>query len=587
MPLQFSKPARKHRPRLLLLVLGAMLLVSALPLGLYHFQVLRLSQEKLTDTESVQQTELTRSVGQEIQLFDVNLYQQLISERQILALTGLLDRVNDPVRAPQVTRLLENFVASNPNILYLTAVGTDAKGGGAGNFRADQDPFVGKALQRAFSACLQSVVFRSEPLALGPDNRPAFVMAIPLEVSEQFSGMLAAVVSLDSVLRRLEETSVRGRTVFVVDHSGHVIAHPNTRRFVPGTDLRSSYIVAQASGLPKDLRTTATVQRFSDIEEGQKAELIGTFSTIPDLGWTVIAQRSLEQARDDAGVRELNAQALTFVLVVTAAAVVLGYLFAVGISTPIRALAASTRAISRGEFHERAPVRGAAEISELAQTFNNMAGDIESFVARLKQAAEENRELFLGSIRMLAAAIDEKDPYTRGHSDRVAKYSVMIGQQLGLSPEELDRLRISALLHDVGKIGVDDRVLKKPGALTAEEFQIMKQHPSKGANIMRPVSQLKDMLPGIELHHEHMDGRGYPYGLKGEEIPLMARIISVSDTLDAMTTNRPYQSAKEIDDALQVIGKVAGSKFDLRVVEALEAVVQSGKLRTAPALVEV
>jgi len=587
MPLQQRKSARKHRPRLLLLVLGAMLLVSALPLGLYHFQVLRLSQEKLTDTESVQQTELTRSVGQEIQLFDVNLYQGLISERQILALTGLLDRVNDPVRGPQVTRLLENFVASNPNILYLTAVGTDAKGAGAGNFRADQDPFVGKALQRAFSACLQSVVFRSEPLALGPENRPAFVMAIPLEVGEQFSGMLAAVVSLDSVLRRLEETSVRGRTVFVVDHSGRVIAHPDTRRFVPGTDLRSSYIVAQASGLPKDLRTTATVQHFSDIEQGHKTELIGTYSTIPDLAWTVIAQRSLEEARDDAGVKELNAQALTFVLVVTAAAVILGYLFAVGISTPIRALAASTRAISRGEFHERAPVRGAAEISELAQTFNNMAGDIESFIARLKQAAEENRELFLGSIRMLAAAIDEKDPYTRGHSDRVAKYSVMIGQQLGLSAEELDKLRISALLHDVGKIGVDDRVLKKPGALTAEEFQIMKQHPSKGANIMRPVAQLKEMLPGIELHHEHVDGKGYPYGLKEADIPLMARIIAVSDTLDAMTTNRPYQSAKEIGDALQVIRKLAGSKFDLKVVAALEAVVQTGKLRLAPVLVEV
>ena len=587
MPLQQSKPARKHRPRLLLLVLGAMLLVSALPLGLYHFQVLRLSQEKLTDTESVQQTELTRSVGEEIQLFDVNLYQQLISERQILALTGLLDHVNDPVRGPQVTRLLENFVASNPNILYLTAVGTDAKGAGAGNFRADQDPFVGKALQRAFSACMENVVFRSEPLALGPENRPAFVMAIPLEVGEQFSGMLAAVVSLDSVLRRLEETSVRGRTVFVVDHSGRVIAHPDTRRVVPGTDLRSSYIVAQASGLPKDLRTTATVQRFIDTEGGQKAELIGTYSTIPDLAWTVIAQRSLEEARDDAGVKELNAQALTFVLVVTAAAVILGYLFAVGISTPIRALAASTRAISRGEFHERAPVRGAAEISELAQTFNNMAGDIESYIARLKQAAEENRELFLGSIRMLAAAIDEKDPYTRGHSDRVAKYSVMIGQQLGLSPEDLDRVRISALLHDVGKIGVDDRVLKKPGALTAEEFQIMKQHPSKGANIMRPVAQLKDMLPGIELHHEHIDGKGYPYGLKAEEIPLMARIIAVSDTLDAMTTNRPYQSAKEIDDALLVIRNLAGSKFDLKVVEALEAVVQAGKLRLAPVLVGV
>ncbi len=587
MPPERGKSSRMRRPRLLFLVLGAMLLVSVLPLGLYHFQVLRLSQEKLTDTESVQQTELTRSVGEEIQLFDANLYQQLISERQILALTGLLDHIEDPVRAPQVTRLLENFVASNPNTLYLTAVGTDGKGAGAGNFRADQDPFVSKELQRAFSACIQSVVFRSEPLALGPENRPAFVMAIPLQVSDQFSGMLAMVVSLDSILRRLEETSVRGRTVFVVDHSGRVVAHPDTRQVVPGTDLRSSYIVAQATGLPKDLRTTATVQRFSSVENGHNTELIGTYSTIPDLAWTVIAQRGLEEARDDAGVKELNAQALTFVLVVTGAALILGYLFAVGISTPIRALAASTRAISRGEFHERAPVRGAAEISELAQTFNNMAGDIETFIDRLKLAAEENHELFLGSIRMLAAAIDEKDPYTRGHSDRVARYSVLIGQQLGLSPEELDKLRISALLHDVGKIGVDDRVLKKPGALTAEEFEIMKQHPSKGANIMRPVAQLKDVLPGIELHHEHINGKGYPYGLKGDEIPLMARIIAVSDTLDAITTNRPYQSAMDTEAALEIIRKVAGTKFDQKVVEALVRIVDSGKLRIAPALVEV
>jgi HD-GYP domain-containing protein (c-di-GMP phosphodiesterase class II) len=588
MPATDSKIIASHRPRLLLLVLGAMLLVSVLPLGLYHRQVLQLSQEKLTDTESVQQTEVTRSVGEEVQLFDANLYQQLISGRQILALTGLLDQVDDPAHAPQVTRLLENLVASNPNILYLTAVGKAAKGTGAGNIRADQDPFVGKALQRAFSACLQSVVFRSEPLALGPDNRPAFVMAIPLHVAGQFDGMLAAVVSLDGILSRLQETSVRGRTVFIVDHNGHVIVHPDTRQVVPGSDLRtSSYIVAQMTLIPKDLRTTETVQHFNTVENGKNAEMIGTYSTIPDLGWAVVAQRSLEKARGDAGVNELNAQALKFVMVVTFAALVLGYLFAVGISTPIRALASSTRAISRGEFHERATIRGAAEISELAQTFNNMADDIESFIARLQQAAQENRDLFLGSIRMLAAAIDEKDPYTRGHSDRVAKYAVMLGQQMGLSAEDLDRLRIASLLHDVGKIGVDDRVLKKPGALTPEEFVIMKQHPTKGANIMRPVAQLKDMLPGIELHHEHVDGRGYPYGLKGEDIPLMARIIAVADTLDAMTTHRPYQTALELSDALRHIRKVAGTKFDLRVVDALESVVQSGQLRLTNLLVEV
>src|SRR6201988_1703401 len=216
-----------------------------------------------------------------------------------------------------------------------------------------------------------------------------------------------------------------------------------------------------------------------------------------------------------------------------------------------------------------------------------MAGDIEQFIDQLRQAANQNHELFLGSIRMLAAAIDEKDPYTRGHSGRVAKYSVIIGKQLGLQEVELEKIRISALLHDVGKIGVDDRVLKKPGALTPEEFTLMKQHPMKGANIMRPVSQLKNMLPGIELHHEHMDGRGYPYGLTAPEIPLMARIIAVADTLDAMTPNRPYQSAMDIEFALGKIKALAGSKFDAVVVNALDAAVNAGRLRLSAVEVQV
>jgi putative nucleotidyltransferase with HDIG domain len=223
----------------------------------------------------------------------------------------------------------------------------------------------------------------------------------------------------------------------------------------------------------------------------------------------------------------------------------------------------------------------------LAETFNHMAGDIEEFVEQLKQAADQNHELFLGSIRMLAAAIDEKDPYTRGHSGRVAKYSILIAQQLGLASVELEKIRISALLHDVGKIGVDDRVLKKPGALTPEEFELMKQHPSKGANIMRPVAQLKEMLPGIELHHEHVNGGGYPHGLQGDEIPLMARIIAVADTLDAMTTNRPYQTAMDLEFAMNRIQTLANTKFDAAVVDALSRAVRAGKIRLSATLVEV
>ena len=586
---------RSGRVRILWLVLGALLLVSALPIGLYHIQVLQLSQEKLVDTEKVQQTELTRSLAQEIQLFESNLTQQLITERQILALAGLIDDVEDPAAEPKVTSLLQYFVESNRNtFIYLTAVGKSGKGTSAsqGNFQAEKDPFVARALQRAFVTCLQSqqlqvVKFRSDPLALAPEDRPAFVVAVPLkDVNDNFTGMLAAVVSLAPILHRLQDASVRGRTVFVVDHGGHIVAHPDVKNFVPGADASGNSLVAQVKALPQELRSTETI-RFTETDKKNSIEMIGTYSTFPEVNWAVIEQRRLDQAQSDTGVTELNKQALAFVTVVILAAILVGYFFAVGISGPIRGLAASTRAISRGEFHQRSPVRGALEISELAENFNKMAGDIEEYIERLKEAAEENRELFIGSIRMLAAAIDEKDPYTRGHSGRVAKYSTLIGQELALSAEELDKLRISALLHDVGKIGVEDRVLKKPGALTPEEFGLMKQHTVKGANIMRPVSQLKEILPGIELHHEHVDGRGYPYGLQGQQIPLMARIIGVADTLDAMTTNRPYQSAMDLDYAMDRIRALAGSKFDAVVVNALESAVNAGKLRLSAVEVHV
>jgi putative nucleotidyltransferase with HDIG domain len=586
---------REGRVRILWLVLGALLLVSALPIGLYHRQVLRLSQDKLVDTERVQQADVTRSLAQDVELFDSNITQQLVSERQILALTGLIQDVEDPVAEPKVTRLLENFVDSNRNtFIYLTAVGKSGKGTSAsqGNFRAQQDPFVAKALQRAFITCLQSqqlhqVKFRSDPLALAPDDQPAFVVAVPLNFDDQFTGMLAAVVSLRPISQRLQDASVRGRTVFLVDHRGHIVAYPDSKEFTPGEDVsNTSALVAAVKALPQELRNTETM-RFTRKVKNRPVEMIGTYSTFPDVNWAVVAERSLAQARADAGVGELNRQAFAFVSVVVLITVLFGYFFAVGISKPVRSLAASTRAISRGEFHQRSPVGGAAEISELAENFNKMAGDIEEYIEKLKEAAEENRELFIGSIRMLAAAIDEKDPYTRGHSGRVAKYSTLIARELGLSADDLDKLRISALLHDVGKIGVDDRVLKKPGSLTAEEFTLMKQHTVKGANIMRPVSQLKEMLPGIELHHEHIDGRGYPYGLSGQQIPMMARIISVADTLDAMTTNRPYQSAMDIEYALGKIKALTGTKFDIVVVNALEAAVNSGKLRLSAVEVRV
>ncbi|HEV2342051.1 MAG TPA: HD domain-containing phosphohydrolase [Candidatus Acidoferrales bacterium] len=576
-----------RRLKILWIVLGALLLTSALPLWLYHRQVLQLSETKLQDTERLQQSEITRSLASEILQFESNLQEQLVSQRQMLALTGWIQDPSDPVHAPQLSRMLQTFAENNSDILYVTAVGKDAKGESAGSVRADQDPFVDAALKRAFTASVQGVISVSGAFALGSKNRPAMVISVPLQMSDgQFTGMLAAVVSLEHVLERIRDASVRDRIVFVVDGDGRVVVHPDSADMVPGRDLNTNPLVNQFVHLPREMRSTETTQ-FTVDEKSNLVEMIGTYSPIQELHWAVIAQRSLAKARVDAGVQELNGQATRFVIAVTLIALLVGYLSALGITRPIQGLVHSTRAIARAEFHQRAEVHGAAEISELAETFNNMAGDIEKYIDRLQLAANQNRELFMGSIRMLAAAIDEKDPYTRGHSGRVAKYSLLIGQELGLDAEALDKLRISALLHDVGKIGVDDHVLKKPGKLTEEEFELMKQHPVKGANIMRPVAQLRDVLPGIELHHERLDGRGYPYGLAGDQIPMMARIIAVADTLDAITTNRPYQSAMDLDYAMDRIKQLAGAKFDPSVVKAIETAVATGKLRLSATLVEV
>ena len=143
----------------------------------------------------------------------------------------------------------------------------------------------------------------------------------------------------------------------------------------------------------------------------------------------------------------------------------------------------------------------------------------------------------------------------------------------------LEIVRVSAQLHDAGKIGIEDRILKKPGALTPEEFDIMKTHTTKGANILRPVAQLKDMIPGIELHHESLDGRGYPRGLQDAEIPLLPRIIAVADTFDALTTNRPYQQAHDPEAALRIIHNLSGKRLDPTAVAALAAIYQRGEIR--------
>lgn len=175
---------------------------------------------------------------------------------------------------------------------------------------------------------------------------------------------------------------------------------------------------------------------------------------------------------------------------------------------------------------------------------------------------EELRSLFVGTVQALTATVDAKDPYTRGHSDRVAHLGRELARAAGLDEEQIERVFLAGIVHDVGKIGVPEAVLRKPGRLTDGEFQFIKQHPIIGFNILHDVPQMEDLLPGVLHHHERWDGRGYPHGLAGEEIPLFGRILGLPDAFDAMSSNRAYRPAMPREKVLDEIRKCAGAQFD-------------------------
>jgi putative nucleotidyltransferase with HDIG domain len=176
-------------------------------------------------------------------------------------------------------------------------------------------------------------------------------------------------------------------------------------------------------------------------------------------------------------------------------------------------------------------------------------------------------------VKSMVMAIEAKDKYTRGHSDRVSKLSLQLAREMGLKTEALNTLQWAAILHDLGKIGTPGTILNKNGRLSDDEFSAIQEHPVKGAEILKPIPQLADALPIIRHHHEHYNGKGYPDGLAGEDIPLLARVISVVDTYDAITSDRAYRAAQPHDKAMAIIADVAGTQLDPGVVSAFQEMV--------------
>jgi HD-GYP domain-containing protein (c-di-GMP phosphodiesterase class II) len=312
--------------------------------------------------------------------------------------------------------------------------------------------------------------------------------------------------------------------------------------------------------------------------------MLGTFIRVADdSGWGVVAQ--IDEAKAYAGANAMRRNSIVVVGLVSLLALGLGMWLSGEITRPIRILRDAALQLARGDFKTRVNVTARNEVGTLADSFNVMGERIERAVEEIREAANTNRELFIGTIRMLANAIDAKDPYTRGHSERVAYYSTVVAKQLGMSDAEIENVHLSGLIHDVGKIGIEDRILRKPSALTDDEYEIMKQHPTKGAQILDAVPKLKALAgPGL-MHHENVDGSGYPDGLKGDEIPFLGRMVSVADAFDAMTTDRPYSKAMTFEAAVARLQFLSGKKFDPQCVDAMARAVGSGELTSAKARV--
>src|SRR5438552_3633645 len=564
-------PQEKSRPRLVWTLLGAMVLVGLVPLVISHYFLIDINRESLETLEKKYLTRSAVSIATDIQNLIASNTQQL---NKIAGSIHVMKRALPPDTDPfgYIARrgVITDYISSDSDLLALRIV--DAAGEGAEAKPPQLDRSILQELDLTRTAAMRGQVSTGTFQYVSSINQPAVVIAVPVIDQGKVIGVVEGLVSLRRVTERIRDEGRGDVTVFLVDRNGRVLIHSEPSVDVRRPDFSSLKIVGEFKKAPMRL-----TESYEDRRSGQPVNMLGTVAPVIRPDWGVVVQKP--EALAYASVDKMLRATIEWGAIALALAIIASVLFASGIARPIRILAQRTREIAKGQYQQRVQIKTHNEIGDLADNFNVMSSAIEQAVDQLKKAAHENNLLFINSVRMLAAAIDAKDPYTRGHSERVGRYSIAIGKNLALPERDMRNLRISALLHDVGKIGIDDRILRKPGALNDDEFEVMKQHPAKGAAIMSGVAQLIDIIPGMKYHHEKWSGGGYPDGLQGEQIPMQARIVAIADTFDAMTTNRPYQKAMELAYVVEKIKSFAGTRFDPRVVDAFVQAVKRGDIQ--------
>jgi len=255
-------------------------------------------------------------------------------------------------------------------------------------------------------------------------------------------------------------------------------------------------------------------------------------------------------------------------------ALILALVFSRGLTRPLKGFTRGALEIARGQFGTQVQVQTRNELGELASTFNYMSQQLLAYDKENRGLYQSLERGYLETILALANSIDSKDAYTRGHSQRVGDMAAEIGRELGLSEQDVKQLRYGGILHDIGKIGITENILCKQTQLTADEMSVMREHPAIGASIVGPVTFLGTARDAVRSHHEKWNGTGYPEGLKGQQIPLIARVVACADTWDACTSTRPYQRAMGAQAAMEVMNRLRGVSLDPDVVDALARVLE-------------
>jgi HD-GYP domain-containing protein (c-di-GMP phosphodiesterase class II) len=560
----------------LLLLLFA---VGIVPLLWTSYALVSDTRDRLELEQKTLQQATARSLSEQIALYVRSLNSEVRTITQTLegeaSASGLVSRIAEMKN----TQALKRFVDPDGPIpiYYLSVVDTSCVGAQAGVLLPE--PAILQLLQEGCVRGRENRPMISRPIMAASVREPILVVAVPIVLhGAAAAGTTLAVASLRplwAMTQQMRASGTSGVDVYVVDDRGWLVAHSDPKRVEGDRDLSHVGIVRQF--LDSGGRASSTGPFTMPGPDGRPVSMLGTYKSVPDdSGWGVIVQVSEEQAYY--GAYEARRQSLKVVALVTLIAILLGLVFARQITQPVRLLARGAFQLASGDYGTRVQVHSSNEMGVLAAAFNHMGEQIQKAIEEIRRVAAINKELFVGSIRLLANAIDEKDPYTRGHSDRVAYYAKVIARHLGMSDDEVERVYLSGILHDVGKIGIEDKILRKAEALTDEEYEIMKQHPKKGEYILAAVPMLKAMTGDGLKHHESVDGSGYPEHLKADEIPLLGRIVCVADAFDAMTTDRPYSKAWTFERALTRLRELASRKFDAACVEAMEKAYAAGDL---------